>query len=120
MTNHWKFLCYLFLRNFDESLKNNEKLHNYTKTIALTPKEGYSTMSFRHSYFFFLSTMATGTIKTKTDKGFGFISVDGSDDVFFHHSACNGQYDNLQIGQTVQFDVEQGQKGPKAANVMAA
>lgn len=64
--------------------------------------------------------MATGTIKTKTDKGFGFITVEGSDDVFFHHSACNGQYDMLQVGQMVQFDIEQGQKGPKAANVKLA
>ncbi len=64
--------------------------------------------------------MTTGVIKTKTDKGFGFISVEGSDDVFFHHSACNGQYDNLQIGQTVSFDLENGEKGPKAANVVAA
>ena len=64
--------------------------------------------------------MATGIIKTKTDKGFGFISVEGSDDVFFHHSACNGQYDMLNVGQLVQFDVEQGPKGPKASNVVAA
>jgi CspA family cold shock protein len=64
--------------------------------------------------------MATGIIKTKTDKGFGFISVQGSDDVFFHHSACNGQFDNLDIGTTVQFDIEKGEKGLKAANVVAA
>lgn len=64
--------------------------------------------------------MPTGTIKTKTDKGFGFIQTEGSDDVFFHHSACGGQYDNLQVGQQVQFDVEQGPKGPKASNVVAA
>jgi CspA family cold shock protein len=65
--------------------------------------------------------MATGIIKTKTDKGFGFIEVQGSDkNVFFHHSVCNGQYENLQVGQTVQFDMEQGEKGPKAANVVAA
>ncbi|OGJ61084.1 hypothetical protein A3C37_03405 [Candidatus Peribacteria bacterium RIFCSPHIGHO2_02_FULL_53_20] len=64
--------------------------------------------------------MATGIIKKKTDKGFGFITVDGSDDVFFHHSACNGQFDNLQEGQAVQFDIEQGEKGPKATNVVAA
>ncbi len=64
--------------------------------------------------------MTTGIIKTKTDKGFGFISVQGSADVFFHHSACNGQYENLQIGQTVQFDIEQGDKGPKASNVVLA
>ncbi len=63
--------------------------------------------------------MTTGVIKTKTEKGFGFIAVQGSDDVFFHHSACGGQYDNLQVGQTVQFDVEQGEKGPKASNVVA-
>ncbi|TSC59786.1 MAG: Cold shock protein [Candidatus Peregrinibacteria bacterium Greene0416_62] len=63
--------------------------------------------------------MTTGIIKTKTDKGFGFITVQGSDDVFFHHSACNGQFENLQVGQTVQFDVEQGEKGPKASNVSA-
>lgn len=63
--------------------------------------------------------MATGIIKTKTDKGFGFISVEGSADVFFHHSACNGQFDNLNVGETVSFDIEQGPKGPKASNVVA-
>ena len=63
--------------------------------------------------------MTTVIIKTKTDKGFGFISVQGSDDVFFHHSACDGQYDNLNVGDTVTFDMESGPKGPKAANVKA-
>jgi len=63
--------------------------------------------------------MTTGTIKKKTDKGFGFITVEGSSDVFFHNSACNGQYDSLQEGQSVQFDIEKGEKGPKAANVVA-
>ena len=63
--------------------------------------------------------MATGTIKTKTDKGFGFIALAGSDDVFFHHSGCNGQYDNLAIGQTVSFDLEANERGPKAVNVVA-
>lgn len=64
--------------------------------------------------------MPTGTIKTKTEKGFGFITVEGSADVFFHSSACNGQFDSLGVGQTVSFDMEQGEKGPKAANVVAA
>lgn len=64
--------------------------------------------------------MANGIIKTKTDNGFGFISVEGSDDVFFHHSACNGQFDNLAVGASVSFDMEMGEKGPKAANVIAA
>ncbi len=65
--------------------------------------------------------MATGTIKTKTEKGFGFITpADGGADVFFHLSACGGQFDNLQVGQTVSFDMGEGPKGPKAENVMAA
>jgi|GEM_PF-772397 len=64
--------------------------------------------------------MPTGSIKTKTDKGFGFIKMEGSPDVFFHHSACGGQFDNLQVGQEVQFEVEQGPKGPKATNVQTA
>ena len=64
--------------------------------------------------------MATGKIKTKTDKGFGFIAVEGSDDVFFHNSACNGQYENLSVGQVVQFDIEKGEKGLKATNVVAS
>ncbi len=64
--------------------------------------------------------MATGIIKTKTDKGFGFIQMEGSDDVFFHNSACNGQFDMLAVGANVTFDLEQGDKGPKATNVVAA
>jgi len=64
--------------------------------------------------------MASGIIKTKTDKGFGFIQMEGSDDVFFHNSACNGQFDSLQVGASVSFDLEQGDKGPKATNVTAA
>ncbi len=65
--------------------------------------------------------MATGTIKTKMEKGFGFITpMDGGDDVFFHLSACNGQFDSLQVGQTVSFDMGMGPKGPKAENVQLA
>ena len=65
--------------------------------------------------------MATGTIKTKTHNSFGFIKVEGSPDVFFHNSACtNGDFNTLEVGQTVSFDMQQGDKGPKAANVVAA
>ncbi len=64
--------------------------------------------------------MATGSIKTKTDKGFGFIKVEGSQDVFFHSSGCNGQFDNLNVGDMVTFDMGMGPKGPKAENVMVA
>ncbi len=65
--------------------------------------------------------MPSGTIKKKTEKGFGFIAqADGGADVFFHLSATNGQFDALQEGQAVTFDIENGEKGPKAANVVAA
>lgn len=84
--------------------------------MAMRGKRAYRSALFLFSPFF----MATGVIKTKMDKGFGFISVEGSDDVFFHHSACNGQWDNLNVGDRVQFEIEQGPKGPKASNVAAA
>ena len=66
--------------------------------------------------------MITGTVKWFNDaKGFGFITpADGSKDVFVHHSAIQGGgFKSLAEGQQVQFDVEQGQKGPSAANVKA-
>lgn len=65
--------------------------------------------------------MPTGTIKKKTEKGFGFIAVEGGADVFFHLSSCQpGQFDALQEGQAVTFEMESGPKGPKATNVVAA
>lgn len=64
--------------------------------------------------------MATGTIKWFNEtKGFGFISQDdGGADVFVHFSAIQGTgFKTLKEGQHVTYDVENGPKGPQAANV---
>jgi len=63
-----------------------------------------------------------GTVKTKTDRGFGFISREGEvKDLFFHSSDLVGvTFDEIQVGAAVTFDVEQGQKGPAAKNVKPA
>jgi CspA family cold shock protein len=51
-------------------------------------------------------------------KGYGFIESEGAKDVFVHYSAIQGQgYRSLEEGQAVEFEVQQGQKGPQAANV---
>lgn len=62
----------------------------------------------------------TGTVKWfNEEKGFGFISqTDGGKDVFVHFRAIKGDgFKKLEEGQQVQFDIEDGQKGPQAANV---
>ncbi len=63
--------------------------------------------------------MKTGTVKWfNAEKGFGFISVPGEDDVFVHFSAINADgFKTLEEGQEVTFEVVQGAKGPQAANV---
>jgi CspA family cold shock protein len=61
----------------------------------------------------------TGTVKWFSDqKGFGFLSVEGSKDVFVHHSAieANG-FRTLSEGDRVEFSLENGPKGPAAAHV---
>lgn len=66
--------------------------------------------------------MATGTVKWfNADKGFGFIQQDdGGADVFVHFSAiAMDGYRTLDENQKVEYDVEQGTKGPQAANVRA-
>ena len=64
--------------------------------------------------------MAIGTVKWfNSEKGFGFISqADGAPDVFVHHTAIQAEgFRSLAEGQKVEFDVQQGPKGPQAANV---
>ena len=63
--------------------------------------------------------MTKGTVKWFNDrKGFGFIEQEDGADVFVHHSAINATgFRTLSEGDRVSFDIEQGQKGPAAANV---
>jgi CspA family cold shock protein len=60
-----------------------------------------------------------GTVKWfNAEKGFGFIAVDGGQDVFVHYSAIAAEgYRSLDEGQRVEFEVTQGQKGPQADQV---
>jgi CspA family cold shock protein len=67
--------------------------------------------------------MATisGTVKTLTGKGFGFIAAADGQEYFFHQSACTGvRFDELREGQAVTFEKGQGPKGPRAENVQRA
>jgi CspA family cold shock protein len=62
--------------------------------------------------------MAEGTIKKLTDKGFGFISTGGGDELFFHSSSVQGtSFDQLREGQKVSFEEGRGPKGARAENV---
>lgn len=63
--------------------------------------------------------MKNGTVKWfNNEKGFGFISVDGEDDVFVHFSAIKSDgYKTLEEGQKVSFDIVDGARGPQAENV---
>ncbi len=63
--------------------------------------------------------MATGTVKWFNDaKGFGFIEQENGQDVFVHHSGINASgFKSLNEGDRVEFEVEDGQKGPAAKNV---
>ncbi|ALS20991.1 MULTISPECIES: cold shock domain-containing protein [Paenibacillus] len=60
-----------------------------------------------------------GTVKWfNAEKGYGFIQVEGGDDVFVHFSAIQGEgFKTLEEGQSVEFEIVEGNRGPQAANV---
>ena len=64
--------------------------------------------------------MTTGTVKWfNAEKGFGFITADGGNDVFAHFSAITGEgFKALDEGQKVSFDIVQGDRGAQAANIV--
>ena len=66
--------------------------------------------------------MNKGTIKTLTEKGFGFIAREGeTKDLFFHSNDLTGvSFNELNVGDTLTFDIIDGPKGPSAKNVQRA
>ncbi len=67
-----------------------------------------------------IHSMQTGTVKWFSDsKGFGFITPENGEDVFVHHTAIQSDgFKSLSEGDQVEFEVEQGEKGSKASNVV--
>ena len=64
--------------------------------------------------------MATGTVKTVTGKGFGFITQEDSDkDIFYHETSLEGELADrkLRVGDKVKFEVEETEKGPRAVKI---
>ncbi len=64
--------------------------------------------------------MQNGKVKWfNSEKGFGFIEVEGGDDVFVHFSAIQGEgFKSLEEGQEVSFEIVEGNRGPQASNVV--
>ncbi|TWU31296.1 Cold shock protein CspC [Candidatus Brocadiaceae bacterium S225] len=78
---------------------------------------------FLQPIFYFkgvIFTMQKGTVKWFNDsKGFGFITPENGEDVFVHHTAIQAEgFKSLSDGDEVEFDVEEGEKGSKASNVV--
>ncbi|EWH34136.1 cold-shock protein [Lysinibacillus sphaericus CBAM5] len=85
----------------------------------------YVNFFFRDVRFYLIQLMEViqmtqGTVKWfNSEKGFGFIEVEGGQDVFAHFSAIQGEgFKSLEEGQKVEFTIEDGQRGPQAANIV--
>ena len=64
------------------------------------------------------TTVQNGTIKKLvSDRGFGFIAAEDGKEYFFHRSGTDGDFDRLQGGERVSFEIEASPKGPRAAKV---
>jgi cold shock protein len=104
-------------RNERSDSRSGEK---QTKTIVLSLESAlHSRGEATRTNVSGLEATMTGTIRTlRVDKGFGFIKDDAGKEYFFHQSAVYGEgLDNLREGDSVEFDVGQGPKGPRAENV---
>ena len=79
---------------------------SHTRTHILHPEGGYS--------------MTNGKVKWFNEqKGFGFIEREDGSDVFVHHTGIEGEgFQTLEEGDEVEFDIEEGEKGPKAVHVV--
>lgn len=77
-------------------------------------------MHFKVKFLIGGFNMKQGTVKWfNAEKGFGFIEVEGENDVFVHFSAILGEgFKNLEEGQKVEFEIVNGDRGPQAANVV--
>ena len=66
--------------------------------------------------------MAKGTIKRlMRDRGYGFISTEDGKDIFFHQTALQGlEFDSLKEEQPLEFEIEEGPKGPRAVNIRSS
>ncbi len=75
----------------------------------------------RHVFLMRDVEMAQGTIKKLAEKGFGFIDTGEGRDLFFHLSNLDGvSFEDLSVGQSVEFEIGEGPKGPRAENVRPA
>lgn len=77
-------------------------------------------MDIRHRWRYFQEVVhLKGTVKWfNAEKGYGFISTEGGEDVFVHFSAIQGDgFKTLDEGQEVEFEITEGNRGPQAANV---